>query len=200
LLHLLNESASHDDSTRIYLTEQTTLLYKYVRERWKNVQGSEWFQPEAKNRLTSHLQDLLSEPEQLRYEDVTDLRFSDQSKDVIISCDVLEHVPNYRGALKEFSRVLVPGGRLLLTVPFMDGHEKSLVRARMREDGQIEHFEEPEYHGDPVDPKGVLAFYTFAWDLLDEVKKAGFSQASWCLPWGPSQALFNSLWTLKAVR
>lgn len=200
ILHLLHEHVPPGDSARIYLTEQTTLLYKFVRERWPQVIGSEFFDDSLQQRLTLYLKHLLGERELLRHEDVTALSFDDQSLDVIISCDVLEHVPDYRRALVEFSRVLKPGGRLLLTVPFMDQSAVTTVRARMRDDGSIEHLEEPEYHGDPVDPDGVLAFYNFGWDLLDEVRDAGFSEACWLLPWAPVEGLFSGLWTLQAVR
>lgn len=44
----------------------------------------------------------------------------DQSFDVLISCDVLEHVPNDLAALREIHRVLRPGGTAILTVPQMD--------------------------------------------------------------------------------
>ncbi|MEY4575711.1 MAG: hypothetical protein RL701_414 [Pseudomonadota bacterium] len=46
-----------------------------------------------------------------------DLPFDDQSFDVVISTQVLEHVQEPRVALHEAVRVLRPGGRLLLTVP-----------------------------------------------------------------------------------
>ncbi len=200
VLKLLKRFTPPGGPARIYLTEQTTHLYKFVRERWPQAVGSEYFDDSLRQRLTYYLKHLVSERERLRHEDVTALSFDDQSLDVIISCDVLEHVPDYRQALSEFARVLKPGGRLLLTVPFMDQSAETTVRARLREDGSIEHLEEPEYHGDPVDPDGVLAFYNFGWDLLSEVRAAGFSEACWILPWAPEEGLFSGLWTLQAVR
>ena len=198
VLQMLMESHPIGDAARIYLTEQASLLYKFVYERWPNVVGSEYFGDDAQARLIWYLRHLVGEHALLRHEDVTALSFADNALDVIISCDVLEHVPDYRAALTEFSRVLVPGGRLILTVPFMDGHAQTTIRARMLDDGSIEHLEEPEYHGDPVDSKGVLAFYNFAWDLLDVVRAAGFAEAAWRLPWAPAEGLFTTLWTLEA--
>jgi len=200
VLHLLKRYALPGGPARVYLTEQTTHLYKFVRERWPEVVGSEYFDDSLRQRLAHYLKHLVSERELLRHEDVTALSFDDRALDVIISCDVLEHVPDYRQALEEFARVLKPGGRLLLTVPFMDQSADTTVRARLRDDGSIEHLEEPEYHGDPVDPNGVLAFYNFGWDLLDDVRSAGFSEACWILPWAPDEGLFSGLWTLEAVR
>jgi len=44
----------------------------------------------------------------------------DQSFDVVISCDVLEHVPDDLAAMREICRILRPGGTAILTVPQMD--------------------------------------------------------------------------------
>lgn len=49
--------------------------------------------------------------------DITKLPFKDNSVDVIFCSEVLEHVPNYKKALKECSRVLKKNGALILTVP-----------------------------------------------------------------------------------
>ncbi|HUP71183.1 MAG TPA: class I SAM-dependent methyltransferase [Acidimicrobiales bacterium] len=45
--------------------------------------------------------------------------FSDGSLDVVVASEVLEHLPDddLVGAVEEAARVLVPGGRLLVTVP-----------------------------------------------------------------------------------
>lgn len=45
---------------------------------------------------------------------------SDGSFDTLIACDVLEHVPDDRAALREIRRVLSPGGIAILTVPQKD--------------------------------------------------------------------------------
>ncbi len=49
--------------------------------------------------------------------DVTDLKFVDNTFDVIICNHVLEHVPNDRKALTEMHRVLKPGGWSILNSP-----------------------------------------------------------------------------------
>lgn len=45
------------------------------------------------------------------------LPFGDSSFDVAVALDVLEHVQDDRAALRELARVLVAGGRLVVTVP-----------------------------------------------------------------------------------
>lgn len=49
--------------------------------------------------------------------DAARLPFQSGSMDLILAADVIEHLDDDRAALKEFERVLRPGGYLLLTVP-----------------------------------------------------------------------------------
>ena len=49
--------------------------------------------------------------------DVTALKFKDNSFDIIVSSDVIEHTPDPKLAIKEMARVLKKGGVLALTVP-----------------------------------------------------------------------------------
>lgn len=42
----------------------------------------------------------------------------DASFDVVLCSEVFEHIPNPVSAIKEFSRILKPGGTLLITAPF----------------------------------------------------------------------------------
>ncbi|MFM7244655.1 MAG: class I SAM-dependent methyltransferase [Planctomycetaceae bacterium] len=54
--------------------------------------------------------------------DITDMQeVADGAYDVIIACDVLEHVGDFRRALAEMHRVLAAGGLAVLTVPQEDG-------------------------------------------------------------------------------
>jgi ubiquinone/menaquinone biosynthesis C-methylase UbiE len=49
--------------------------------------------------------------------DAQDLPFAENSFDVVISCETIEHVPDAPRALREMLRVSRPGGRLFLTTP-----------------------------------------------------------------------------------
>jgi SAM-dependent methyltransferase len=49
--------------------------------------------------------------------DITDLPFADGSFDLVVCLHVLEHVVDDRAAIREFYRVLRPGGRAVLQVP-----------------------------------------------------------------------------------
>lgn len=53
--------------------------------------------------------------------DILSIPVDDQSFDVIVCTEVLEHVPEPIDAVREFSRILKPGGKLLLTAPLGSG-------------------------------------------------------------------------------
>ncbi len=50
--------------------------------------------------------------------DIVAIPLPNQSIDTILCAEVLEHVPDPIKALEEFSRLLKPGGQLILTAPF----------------------------------------------------------------------------------
>lgn len=88
----------------------------------------------------------------------------DDSFDVVIACDVLEHVPDDRAAIREVWRILRKGGRAILTVPQKDSpshtdEDPSVTSAAEREKrfGQKDHFR------------------IFGDDFVERLAEAGFS-------------------------
>ena len=59
----------------------------------------------------------IADPAAMVKMDVMDIQYPDASFDVIYCCHVLEHVPDDRKAMREFARVLKPGGWAVLQVP-----------------------------------------------------------------------------------
>jgi SAM-dependent methyltransferase len=59
---------------------------------------------------------------------VLDMPFADDSFELIVSLDVIEHLEDDLGALREFRRAVAPGGTLLVTVPayqwLWSGHDE----------------------------------------------------------------------------
>ncbi|MCO8120560.1 class I SAM-dependent methyltransferase [Stieleria sp. TO1_6] len=51
--------------------------------------------------------------------DISDVPEPDHSFDAILCTEVFEHLPDPLSAIREFSRLLRPGGKLLLTAPFV---------------------------------------------------------------------------------
>jgi SAM-dependent methyltransferase len=97
-------------------------------------------------------------------QDLEALTFADDSFDLFVTQDVLEHVLRPDLALREITRVLRPGGAHVFTVPTYWGRS-TLVRAVPSPSG-IEHLEPPDYHGNPVDPNGSLVVREWGDDLL----------------------------------
>lgn len=190
-LHLLDALIQPSADASIYLTEQHSAVFDHLAERHAEVIGSEFLRDGTACGETNDAG--------FRHENLTRLSFAAERFDAVVSFDVLEHVPDYRSALRECARVLRPGGALLLSVPFRSDSEDHLVRARLADDGTVEHLMEPEYHGDPLDPEGCLAFYQFGWRLLDEMLELGFSRSAAHLYWsreyaylGGSQLIFTA--------
>lgn len=162
-------------SDRIYITEQTTPMYRWLVERYGQVTGSEYLGERIPFGAVSE--------QGVRNESLTRLSFADAAFDRMISFDVLEHIPDVEKALRECYRCLRPGGDLLLSVPFVVSAPETLVRARLDANGAVEHLLPPEYHGDPLSADGCLCFYHFGWDLLDRLRASGFARAQVLLYW-----------------
>jgi SAM-dependent methyltransferase len=94
-------------------------------------------------------------------EDITALSFQSDSLDLIVSSEVLEHVPQLERALMETARVLRMGGAHLFTVPPRSNTKK---RAEVA-DGKVINIEPADYHLDPLLPQGILAFWDIGPDL-----------------------------------
>lgn len=169
-VHFFEEQLTPSPGASIYLTEQNTPLFRCLARRHSNVIGSEYLgQDIGFGELTA---------DGFRNESVTRLTLATASLDFVISLEVFEHVPEFEQALAECHRVLRPGGALLFSVPFQPECQENLVRAIVDEKGEIHHLLPPEYHGDPLHTQGCLAFYCFGWDLLDQVRAAGFAEVN----------------------
>jgi SAM-dependent methyltransferase len=54
--------------------------------------------------------------------EISALPFADAAFDLVLACDVIEHVADDRGAFRELTRVLRPGGVLIFSVPLHPAH------------------------------------------------------------------------------
>ena len=66
------------------------------------------------------------EVEGVRNEDICRLTYPEASFDLVLSSDTLEHVPDFRAALRETRRILRPGGRHVFTIPVVAGKEGNI--------------------------------------------------------------------------
>lgn len=116
-----------------------------------------------------------------RCEDITGLTFVDESFDIIVSSDVLEHVPDLDAAFAETYRVLRPGGFHVFTVPVSE----RTARRAVRKGDEVVHLLPPHYHLDPRDPKGILAYWDLGPDLMQRFADSGLAFGIAAGPEGP---------------
>lgn len=102
-------------------------------------------------------------------QDIEGLTFADESLDLVITQDVLEHVLRPDRAVAEIARVLRPGGAHVFTVPIYHGC-RTLVRA-VPSDSGIEHLLAPDYHGGPENPERSLVIREWGDDFVDFVSE-----------------------------
>ncbi|WP_262692817.1 class I SAM-dependent methyltransferase [Kordiimonas aestuarii] len=104
--------------------------------------------------------------------DIMSMPFDDNSLDLIITSDVLEHVPDVSAALNESRRVLKPGGVHVFSIPVRYPIPKeNFIRACMRE-GSIHHIAEPHYHVSGTKGK-TLVFTDFGEEIATLAEQAG---------------------------
>ncbi|PVM89171.1 class I SAM-dependent methyltransferase [Caulobacter endophyticus] len=173
-IQFLQDVMQADAGSELYITEQITPMFAYLKARHPNMIGSEFLHDGTKPGKYNSAG--------VRFEDLTRLSFQDNRFDGVLSFDVLEHVPDYELGLKEVHRVLKPGGKFLFTAPFDVNDPSTVIRATMDDKGQITHLMEPEYHGDPL-TDGVLCFQRFGWDVLDTMRGVGFKNAQLHFYW-----------------
>ncbi len=87
---------------------------------WLNHQGGEVWSADFSSEAVEMTQKLVSPhfpqaTQRILRADFQQMPFDENSFDILISCETLEHLPEPEKALKEVFRVLKPGGRLYLT-------------------------------------------------------------------------------------
>jgi SAM-dependent methyltransferase len=131
----------------------------------------------------------------VRHEDLQQLSFASESIDLVLSSDVLEHMPAPYDAHREVFRVLKPGGRHIFTVPFYPLAVKDDVRAAL-ENGETKYLAEKLYHGDPVRPgEGILVWTIFGTEMMHKLEEIGFTAKAWNL-YEPSNGIVGNCNTI----
>lgn len=162
---------------KIYIMEQVTYFYTYLKSKHNNLVGSEFIGSEFNS---GYIND-----NGILHQDATNLSFNNQEFKIVLSFEVLEHIPDYQKALFECQRVLRNGAKLIFSAPFNVNSNETIVRAKVNSKGKIIHILEPEYHGDPMNSssEGVLCFQHFGWDILSVLKQVGFKDAYAIMGW-----------------
>lgn len=105
-----------------------------------------------------------------RNEDLENQTFSDESFDIVVTQDVMEHVYNPDKAFSEIARTLKKGGAHIFTVPIVNKHRPTEVWATRGENIKPVFLKNPEYHANPVNPKGSPVTMHWGFDIIDFIK------------------------------
>ena len=94
--------------------------------------------------------------------DITKINFKDSSFDIIFCNHVLEHVNDYKKALKEVNRILTSNGTLICSMP-IDRNSKNTVERELKTDEERRMFYGQSDH-----------YRNFGLDINKEIEKCGF--------------------------
>jgi SAM-dependent methyltransferase len=129
----------------------------------------------------------------IRHENLLTLSYGDESLDIVLHSDTLEHVPDIDRALSEIFRVLKPGGSMIFSVPIVRDGRDTLVRAKL-ENGEIKHFSPPSYHGGSYQTTSqYLVCYEFGEDFIALLKNHGFTVELLECPDNPAAVTFTAI-------
>jgi len=169
------------ESRTIWIAECNTPMSRYLLSTYQD----------KHNIITSSF----SHTADVRHENIECLSFKDNSIDLIITADVMEHVNDPNAAWKECFRVLKPGGQNIFTVPVNSENafrleDFTITRCKLV-NRVIEHYlTPPEWHGGTCeDDGGWLAFTNFTFDILTTNKNLGYQEINVEYYWNPDMMI-----------
>jgi len=114
-----------------------------------------------------------------RNENLEKMTFANNSIDLHITQDVIEHVFDVDRAFAEIARTLKSGGMHIFTVPIVQqAGIPTVQRAEITKKGKIVHLLEPVYHGTPwkdgeyVADESTLVVYDWGYDIVQRIYEA----------------------------
>jgi SAM-dependent methyltransferase len=112
-------------------------------------------------------------PDGFRCEDLENLTFIDESFDLVVTQDVMEHVLDPARAFAQIARTLKPKGAHIFTVPLVKAGGPSQVRAKRAEDGTTVYLCPTEYHDNFSSiSEGSLVCTDWGYDISDFILRA----------------------------
>jgi len=112
-------------------------------------------------------------PDGFRCEDLENMTFGNESFDLMITQDVMEHVLDPARAFTEIARTLKPKGAHIFTVPLVKKSQPSVSRARRGKSGGTDYLCPPEYHDNFSSiSEGSLVCTDWGYDISEFIFKA----------------------------
>lgn len=173
-IHLMDIELGMYPSSPVFISEKLTPLYSFLEKKYTNMVGSEYM---GESFVPGSL------VKGVRHEDMTDLSFSDEQFKYYLSFECLEHIPKYQKVIPEIFRTLQEGGTFFGSFPFDRNKHEHTVKAEIGSAGEIIYHSTPEYHGDPVNGKGILCYTIFGWQIIEDFLSAGFKDAYAIFTW-----------------
>ena len=103
--------------------------------------------------------------------DLEAIKLPNNSFDVVLTSDVMEHVRNIDKAHLEIARILADSGVYIFTIPYVTTYSKNRVLVEVDGDNDI-FKEDPHYHGDPL-TNNILAYRIFGRQVFQDLKAVG---------------------------
>jgi SAM-dependent methyltransferase len=107
----------------------------------------------------------------MRCENLEALSFDDESIELHVSQDVVEHIFHPEQAFREIARTLKPGGMHIFSVPIVNKDRPTARRARIL-NGEIDHMAPAQYHGDGFSGSKSLVTFDWGYDLCRHIFEA----------------------------
>jgi hypothetical protein len=156
------------DALRLYISEAVTPFAERLQQEVPRLRCSEYL-PEPDHWLRG----------QVPHRDLRRIGLPPATFHAVICNEVLEHVEELVPSLRGMAEVLCLGGYLIATVPFLYGQHEHLVKAIWQGEGlEPEVIGEPDYHGNPVSQEGSLVYRYPGWQLMADLREAGFRDAA----------------------
>lgn len=159
LIKVLEQEMPNWKDMKIHESSPNGNILRMFREQCAQYTYSYWYEDEALGR------ELQSGSTNQNLENLT---FEDETFDIFITQDVLEHVNRPEKVLMEISRTLKKGGKHIFTTPLYP-FKKTIPRIKMHGDKR-ELILPPIYHGNPISRDGSLVTYEWGgYDFLEMV-------------------------------
>ena len=150
------------DNIRIFNAEWFGAIHKTL----KHISGYSWSKYSGSKYRSGEI------VEGVTHQDLQETSFQDNQFDIVLTSDVLEHIPEPYLAHKEIYRILKPGGVHIFTVPSIMKQPVDVQHA-IKKNNEIVHLTEPKWHGKKIESN--LVYTVFGLEMISHLWNIGFN-------------------------